>query len=104
GGVEYIDNAVTGLDLCDGRVVAARLATGQTVRCGTLVHDAGPRAPHGDAMAGLSIPVAPYKRYSFVFASANPIPGRMPNVTVRLCAQRGNSSSPTTSNAFRRVR
>ncbi|MBN9552771.1 MAG: FAD-binding oxidoreductase [Alphaproteobacteria bacterium] len=79
-GVEYIDNAVTGLDLADGRVVSARLATGETVACGTLVNAAGPRAQQVAAMAGLSIPVAPYKRYSFVFASANPIPGRMPNV------------------------
>lgn len=79
-GVEYIDNAVTGLDVVDGRVVSARLATGETVACGTLVNAAGPRAQQVAAMAGLSIPVAPYKRYSFVFASANPIPGRMPNV------------------------
>ncbi|TIQ36502.1 MAG: FAD-binding oxidoreductase [Mesorhizobium sp.] len=80
GGVEYIDNAVAGLDVVDGRVVSARLATGETVACGTLVNAAGPRAQQVAAMAGLSIPVAPYKRYSFVFASANPIPGRMPNV------------------------
>jgi glycine/D-amino acid oxidase-like deaminating enzyme len=79
-GVEYIDNAVTGLDIAGGRVVSARLATGQTIACGTLVNAAGPRAQQVAAMAGLSIPVAPYKRYSFVFASANPIPGRMPNV------------------------
>jgi glycine/D-amino acid oxidase-like deaminating enzyme len=79
-GVEYVDNAVTGLDLAGGRVVAARLATGQTVSCGTLVNAAGPRAQQVAAMAGLSIPVEPRKRYSFVFASANPIPGRMPNV------------------------
>lgn len=79
-GVEYIDNAVTALDLADGRVVSVRLATGQTVACGALVNAAGPRAQLVAAMAGLSIPVAPYKRYSFVFASANPIPGRMPNV------------------------
>ncbi|MBZ9765302.1 FAD-binding oxidoreductase [Mesorhizobium sp. CA6] len=79
-GVEYIDNAVTDLDVSEGRVVSARLSTGQTVRCGTLVNAAGPRAQQVAAMAGLSIPVAPYKRYSFVFASANPIPGRMPNV------------------------
>lgn len=79
-GVEYVDNAVTGLDVADGRVVAARLATGETVSCGTLVNAAGPRAQQVVQMAGLSIPVRPYKRYSFVFASANPIPGRMPNV------------------------
>lgn len=79
-GVEYIDNAVKGLDVVDGKVVSARLATGETIACGTLVNAAGPRAQQVAAMAGLSIPVAPYKRYSFVFASANPIPGRMPNV------------------------
>jgi glycine/D-amino acid oxidase-like deaminating enzyme len=79
-GVEYKDNAVTALTVVDGRVVAARLATGETVGCGTLVNAAGPRAQQVAAMAGLSIPVAPYKRYSFVFSSATPIPGRMPNV------------------------
>ncbi|RJT40613.1 FAD-binding oxidoreductase [Mesorhizobium waimense] len=79
-GVEYIDNAVTGLDVAGGKVIAARLATGQTVSCGTLVNAVGPRAQQVAAMAGLSIPVAPYKRYSFVFSSATPIPGRMPNV------------------------
>lgn len=79
-GAEYVDNAVVGLDMADGRVAAARLATGETVACGTLVNAAGPRAQQVAEMAGLSIPVRPYKRYSFVFASANPIPGRMPNV------------------------
>ena len=79
-GVDYIDNAVTGLDMADGRVVAARLATGQIIACGTLVDAAGPRAQQVAAMAGLSIPVEPRKRHSFVFASATPIPGRMPNV------------------------
>ena len=79
-GIEYIDNAVTGLTVTDGRVGAARLATGETVACGILVNAAGPRAQQVAAMAGLSIPVAPYKRHSFVFASETPIPGRMPNV------------------------
>lgn len=79
-GIEYVDNAVTALDLDGDRVVAVRLSTGETVSCGTLVNAAGPRAQQIATMAGLSIPVRPYKRYSFVFASAVPIPGRMPNV------------------------
>lgn len=79
-GVDYVDNAVTGMTVADGRVTAVTLATGETISCGTLVNAAGPRAQQVAAMAGLSIPVAPYKRYSFVFSSANPIPGRMPNV------------------------
>ncbi|MGV6873919.1 NAD(P)/FAD-dependent oxidoreductase [Pseudochelatococcus sp. B33] len=79
-GIEYIDNAVTGLELNSGRVTAARLSTGESIACGVLVNAAGPRAQQVAAMAGLSIPVAPHKRYSFVFASTTPIPGRMPNV------------------------
>jgi glycine/D-amino acid oxidase-like deaminating enzyme len=79
-GVEYVDNCVIGLELAGRRVVAARLATGQAIACGTLVNAAGPRAQQVAAMAGLSIPVEPRKRHSFVFASATPIPGRMPNV------------------------
>ncbi|MBN8629805.1 MAG: FAD-binding oxidoreductase [Rhodobacterales bacterium] len=79
-GVEYIDNRVTGLTLAGGKVTGVRLETGEEIACGVLVNAAGPRAQQVAAMAGLSIPVAPFKRYSFVFASANPIPGRMPNV------------------------
>lgn len=80
GGVEYVDNAVTALNLAGGRVAGAHLATGETVACGTLVNAAGPRARLVAAMAGLAIPVAPFKRYSFVVASAASISGRMPNV------------------------
>ena len=79
-GVEYVDNAVVGLDVAGRGVAAARLATGQVISCGTLVNAAGPRAQQVAAMAGLSIPVEPRKRHSFVFSSATPIPGRMPNV------------------------
>lgn len=79
-GVEYIDNAVVSLEMAEGRVVAAKLATGESISCGTLVNAAGPRAQQIAAMAGLSIPVEPRKRHSFVFASTIPIPGRMPNV------------------------
>lgn len=79
-GVEYVDNAVTGLHVENGRVTSADLSTGGTVSCGTLVNAAGPRARLVAAMAGLTVPVEPRKRYSFVFSSATAIPGRMPNV------------------------
>lgn len=79
-GAEYIDNAVTGIDVADGKVKSVRLATGEVIQCGTLVNAAGPRAQQVASMAGLTIPVAPFKRYSFVFSSATPIPGQMPNV------------------------
>ena len=75
-----MENAVTGLEVTAGRVTGARLQTGETIACDTLVNAAGPRARQVAAMAGLSIPVAPFKRYSFAFASGTPIPGRMPNL------------------------
>ena len=84
-GIEYIDNAVTSLKMDDDNVMAVNLSTGETVNCGVVVNAAGPRAQQVAAMAGLSIPVAPFKRYSFVFASNNPIPGRMPNVIDLSC-------------------
>lgn len=65
---------MTGLELSDGKVRAVQLATGETVACGIMVNAAGPRAQQVAAMAGLEIPVAPYKRYSFVFASETPPP------------------------------
>jgi len=79
-GVEYIDNAVIGLDLADGLVAFRASRHRRNGCCGTLVNAAVRARSRSRPWRGLSIPVAPYKRYSFVFASANPIPGRMPNV------------------------
>lgn len=79
-GAEYIDNAVTDLDVHQGKVTGVHLQTGEVVSCGTLVNAAGPRAQMVAAMAGLHIPVEARKRHSFVFASAKPISGKMPNV------------------------
>lgn len=79
-GVEYIDNAVTGITVAGRRATSVTLSTGEVIACGAVVNAAGPRAQQVSAMAGLSIPVAPFKRYSFVFSSATPIAGRMPNV------------------------
>lgn len=79
-GAEYVDNCVTSLTIAAGKVTEVNLAGGQTIACGILVNAAGPRAQQVAVMAGLSIPVAPFKRYSFVFSSATPIQGRMPDV------------------------
>ncbi|MFV0472779.1 MAG: NAD(P)/FAD-dependent oxidoreductase [Pikeienuella sp.] len=79
-GAEYVENEVTGVELSGGRVAAVTLKTGERIACGLLVNAAGPRATTIANMAGLSIPVEPRKRHSFVFSSPAPIPGRMPNV------------------------
>lgn len=79
-GVEYIDNEITSLEVERNQVVSARLGTGETLSFGCLVNASGPRAAKVASMAGLSIPVEPRRRHSFLFASSAPIEGRMPNV------------------------
>lgn len=79
-GAEYVENRVTGMTVAGGKVTEVRLQTGEVVRCGIVVNAAGPRAQQVCDMAGVRIPVAPFKRYSFVFSSATPIPAPMPNV------------------------
>jgi len=66
-GVDYAADEVVGLDVADGRVVAARLAAGGRVACGAVVNAAGPRAAAVAALAGLDLPVRPRKRCVFVF-------------------------------------
>ncbi len=79
-GAEYIDNQVISLGRDRDRITSVTLKTGETVNCEIVVNAAGPRASRVAGMAGLSIPVEPRKRHSFVFASQTPILGRMPNV------------------------
>ena len=79
-GVTYLTGEVTGISRQNGRIAAVALADGQSIACGTLVNAAGPRAARLATMAGIALPVEPRKRHTFVFASARPIPGRMPLV------------------------
>ncbi|MFT4717091.1 MAG: glycine/D-amino acid oxidase-like deaminating enzyme [Paracoccaceae bacterium] len=79
-GAVYVENEVVDLVMDGPRVAAVVLQTGEQIGCGTLVNAAGPRATTLAHMAGLNIPVEPRKRYSFVFACATPVQGKMPNV------------------------
>ncbi|MBP7000582.1 FAD-binding oxidoreductase [Amaricoccus sp.] len=78
GGVETLRDAVAGLDLRGGRVVAARLAGGATIPCGAFVNATGGRGADVAAMAGLALPVERRKRTVFAFAAAAPPPERLP--------------------------
>ena len=69
-GVEYTTGEVVDVDVDGDRVTGVRLASGETVACGTLVNAAGPRAVRVADMAGLHLPVEPRKRYTFIFDCA----------------------------------
>lgn len=78
GGVTYIADEVTGIDTAHCRVTGARLASGSRIACGTLINATGPRAARTAAMAGLSLPVEPRRRFSFVFDAAEPLDRPLP--------------------------
>ena len=79
-GAKYLTDEVVGLELngSSERVTAVKLASGETLGCDVLVNAAGPRAGQIAAMAGIELPVEPRKRYSYLFAAANPLPQDLP--------------------------
>lgn len=79
-GVEYIANEVVAMTKnTDGtRVESVTLGSGEVVACGQVVNASGTRAGRTARMAGIEIPVEPRKRFSWIFAAANPIGGPMP--------------------------
>lgn len=78
GGVTYLQDEVTGIDTAQGRVTGAALASGSRIACGTLINATGPRAARTAALAGLTLPVEPRRRFSFVFDAAQPLDRPLP--------------------------
>jgi sarcosine oxidase, subunit beta len=68
---------VTGFTLVSGRVVGIESNAGP-VACSTVVNAAGPWAGQVGALAGLSIPVRPYRRNIYMTTPFPAIPGPMP--------------------------
>ena len=77
-GVEYVTNRVVGMARDGGRIASVTLADGSEIACGLVVNASGPRAAATAEMAGLSVPVEPRKRYSFVFDAARPLGQDLP--------------------------
>ncbi|WP_424178596.1 NAD(P)/FAD-dependent oxidoreductase [Yoonia sp. TsM2_T14_4] len=79
-GVDYITNEVTAItrDASGTRVQSVTLATGDTIACGHIVNAAGTRGAQVAAMAGISIPVEPRKRYTFIFEAAQRLDRDLP--------------------------
>ncbi|PCJ10018.1 MAG: FAD-dependent oxidoreductase [Rhodobacteraceae bacterium] len=78
GGVEFVSNEVTGISRDGGRVTGVVLADGTRIAAGHVVNAAGPRAGHVAQMAGVSLPIEPRKRYTFVFEAARPLDVDLP--------------------------
>ena len=79
-GVDYVTNEVTAItrDASGTRVQSVTLASGETIACGQVVNAAGTRGAQVAAMAGISIPVEPRKRYTFIFEAAQRLDRDLP--------------------------
>jgi glycine/D-amino acid oxidase-like deaminating enzyme len=79
-GVEYLSNEVVSIQKNAGgdRVESVTLKTGEIVVCGQLVNASGTRGARTAAMAGISLPIEPRKRYAWIFKAENPLPVDLP--------------------------
>jgi glycine/D-amino acid oxidase-like deaminating enzyme len=79
-GVEYLANEVVAINrnAADTRVESVTLASGEIISCGQVVNASGTRGAKTAAMAGISIPIEPRKRYTYVFSAERPLEGELP--------------------------
>ena len=79
-GVEYLASEVVSIALNKNQtaVESVKLESGDVISFGHVVNAAGTRASVVANMAGLSIPVEPRKRYSYVFKSEKPLSCELP--------------------------
>jgi glycine/D-amino acid oxidase-like deaminating enzyme len=77
-GVEYIAGEVVQIAHTPSAVQSVTLKTGQVIAAGHLVNASGPRAALTARMAGISLPVEPRKRYTYVFDAAKPLDRDLP--------------------------
>ena len=79
-GAEYIQNEVVALTKsANGKAIASvTLATGEKIACGHVVNASGTRGAMVAAMAGITIPIEPRKRYTWVFSASEPLPRALP--------------------------
>ncbi|MBU2361044.1 MAG: FAD-binding oxidoreductase, partial [Alphaproteobacteria bacterium] len=77
-GVTFVSDEVTGMTRTGDRVTAVQLKSGTEVACNWVVNASGPRGALTAAMAGLTLPVEPRKRYTFVFQAETPLARDLP--------------------------
>jgi len=77
-GVEYVQATVAGLRQTGDRATHVVLGDGTEIAAGQVVNAAGPRAAQVAKMAGLSLPVEPRRRFTFVFEAEDRLPRDLP--------------------------
>ena len=77
-GVEYVAGEVVEMERSARGIESVTLASGEVIRCGSVVNASGPRAARTANMAGLDLPVEPRKRYSYIFKAEHPLDRPLP--------------------------
>jgi glycine/D-amino acid oxidase-like deaminating enzyme len=77
-GVEYITNEVVAIQRTGDRIEGVTLASGERIACGWLVNASGTRGAKTAAMAGITIPIEPRTRFTFVFSAEDRLSQDLP--------------------------
>jgi len=78
GGAEYVSNEVVAITRKGAKIESVTLASGEVVACGQLVNASGTRGAKTAAMAGITIPIEPRKRYSWIISAEQPLDRDLP--------------------------
>jgi glycine/D-amino acid oxidase-like deaminating enzyme len=60
------------------RIESVTLKSGEIIACGQVLNTSGPRAIETAKMAGITVPVEPRKRYSWLFSAEQPLDRDLP--------------------------
>lgn len=77
-GVEYVANEVVAMARGVRGIETVTLASGEVVGCGKVVNASGPRAAVTAAMARVTLPVEPRKRFTWIFKAETPLDRPLP--------------------------
>lgn len=77
-GVDYVADEVIAMERAAGRVTAVVLASGRRIACGAVVNASGARGARTAAMAGISLPIEPRKRFTWVIQAERPLDRPLP--------------------------
>ena len=77
-GVEYLAGEVVAMTKTGGRIESVTTADGDVISCGQVVNATGPRGAKTAAMAGITIPIEPRKRFTWIFSAEQPLDRDLP--------------------------
>ena len=77
-GVEYLHGEVVDINTSSTRAESVTLANGDVITAGKLVNASGPRAAKTAAMAGITLPIEPRRRYTFIFDAEDKLDRDLP--------------------------